>query len=99
MLGHDPGASSQYHPGQQGADDGIADACPCGGDAVFPAKLSCIAHEHHGGKIGGSIGEGGEPGPHGASSQHEAVHIRGVFAAVKTDADEYGEVENQNDQF
>ena len=92
MLCHDPGAPAQHYPGQQGADDGVADAGPGGGNSVFPAKLPRIAYKHHRGEIGGAVGEGGEPRPYGAPSQHEAIHVSGIFSAVEADADEYGEI-------
>lgn len=98
MLGHDAGAAAQDHPGQQRAQQGVADARPGGGDAVLPAKLSRIAHEDHRGEIAGAVGEGGEPGAHRAASQHKAVYVSGMAAAVKADPHHDGE-ENQKKSY
>jgi len=99
MLGHDPGAAAQHHPGQQGAKHRVADARPGGGDAVLPAKLSGVAHKDHGGEIGGAVGKGGEPGTHGAPAQHEAVDVGGVLTAVQANAHHNPEEHQQHNNF
>lgn len=95
VLGHDAGAAAQHGPGQQGAQQGVADARPGGGDAIFPAELSGVAHKDHSGKIGRAIGEGGEPRAHRAPAQHKAVYVGGMLAAVKADAHHHGEEHQQ----
>ena len=99
MLCHNPGSPAQNHPGQQGADDGVSNARPGGGDAVAPAELPGISHEHNGREIGSAVGESGEPGAHGAASQHKAVHIGGMLAAVKSNACQHYKVQDQQKQF
>ena len=99
MLGHNPGAAAQHHPGQQGAKHRVADARPGGGDTILPAKLPGVAHKDHGGEIGGTVGEGGEPGAHRAPAQYEAVDVGGVLAAVQADAHHYPEEHQQHNQF
>src|SRR5699024_8616773 len=73
VLGHDPGPAAQRRPGQQGPQQGVADARPGGGDAVLPAELTGVAHKNHGGEVAGAVGEGGEPGTHAPSAQDEAA--------------------------
>ena len=99
VLGHDAGAAAQHHPGQQRAQKGVSDPRPGGGDAVLPAELSGVAHKDHGGKIGGAVGEGGEPGPHRAAAQHEAVDIGGGFPAVQADGHHHREKYQEHSQF
>ena len=70
-----------------------------GGDAVFPAELAGVAHKDHGGEIGGAVSEGGEPGPHGASAQHEAVDVSGIFPAVQANAHHNPEKYQQQNHF
>ena len=83
MLGHDAGAAAQHSPGQQRTQQGVADAGPGGGDAVFPAELAGIAHEHHRGEIRGAVSEGGQPGADAPAAQDKAVDVGGVPAAVQ----------------
>ena len=45
MLRHDPCASAEDPPCQEGADQRVADSGPCGGDAVFPTELTCVPDE------------------------------------------------------
>ncbi len=99
VLGHDPGAAAQHHPGQQRAQNGVANARPGGGEAVLPAELAGVAHKNHGGKIGGAVGEGGEPGAHGAPAQHKTADIGGVFAAVQANAYHHTEKHQQQNDF
>ena len=99
MLGHHPGAAAQHHPSQQGAQNGVADARPGGGDAVLPAKLSGVAYEDHGREVGCTIGKGGEPGTDGASAQHKAIDIGSVFAAVDANAHHNTEEDDQHGNF
>ena len=94
MLGHNTGAAAQHHPGQQGAQHGVADARPGGGDAVLPAELTGVAHEDHGGEIRGAVSEGCQPGPYGAASEHEAIDISGMFPAVYADSNQYSEIDD-----
>ena len=99
MLGHDAGPAAQHRPGQQRAQQGVADARPGGRNAVLPSKLSGVAHEDHGGEIRSAVGESGEPGAHRAPAQHKSVHIRGVAAAVQADAHHHAEEHDQHTQF
>ena len=90
MLCHDAGAAAQHHPGQQRAKQSVADACPGGSNAVFPAKLSCIAYKNHSGEVAGAIGEGSEPRADRAAAQHKAIDVGSVAAAVETDTHHNG---------
>ena len=86
-------ARPQHPPGKKAAQDGVADACPQRGDAVFPSELAGVAHEHHGREIAGTERERRHPGPHVAAAQHEPVHALGrpstVNAHAHGHADEY----------
>ena len=90
MLCHDAGAAAQHHPGQQRAKQSVADARPGGSDAVFPAKLSCIAYKDHSGEVAGAIGKGSEPRADRAAAQHKAIDVGSVAAAVETDTHHNG---------
>ncbi|MPM82086.1 hypothetical protein SDC9_129144 [bioreactor metagenome] len=85
MLGHDAGAAPQNHPGQQRADEGVAQTDPGGGDAVLPAELTGIPHKDHGGEVRGTVSKGGEPGPYRTSTQYKAADIGGMTAAIEAD--------------
>ena len=99
MLRHDAGAPAENPPGQQGADEGVADAHPGGGDTELPAELAGVAHEDDGGKIGGAVGEGGKPGAHASPAQDETVDVGGMPAAVETHIDHYTEKDQQHTEF
>ena len=80
MLRHELGATAKEEPRKEGADDGIADAYPRAGEAVFPTKLSSIADEDDGREITGAKGEGGEPRTDGTAAKDEAIDTLGLFA-------------------
>ena len=84
MLGHDAGAAAQNGPGQQRAENGVADTDPGGGDTELPAKLTSVADKNNCGEIGRAVGESGQPRADAPSAEDEAVDIGGVFAAVQT---------------
>ena len=86
VLGHLLGAAAQQYPGEQGADEGVADAYPGGRQTVFPAKLSGIAHKDDCRKITGAVGEGGEPGTYRTAAEHKTFHTVGLLARVDADA-------------
>ena len=62
VLRHDARAASQHGPREERADERVADAGPGRGNAVPPAELAGVAHEHHGGEVGGPVRERREPG-------------------------------------
>ena len=99
MLGHDPRSPSEDHPGQQGAEDRITDTGPGGGDTEAPAELSGVADEDDGREIGGTVGECRQPWTYGAASQNKSFHISCMLSAVESDADQYGKVDDQNNEF
>ena len=78
MLGHQLRTTPQEDPRQEGADDGITDTDPGGGESVLPTKLSCVAHEDHGREIRGAKGKGREPGTYGTSAQYESINTAGL---------------------
>ena len=84
MLRHQFGATSQDNPGQQRTYHGITNTNPSGRKAVFPAKLSCIAHKDDRREITGAKGESREPGTYGASAEHESINTAGLLAGVET---------------
>ena len=98
VLGHDPGAAAQNGPGQVGADDGVAQADPGGGDAVLPPELAGIAYQDDRGKIGGAVGEGGKPSAHRTSAQHKSIHAARMAAAVQADQDHQPKEYHQHNQ-
>ena len=51
MLGHDPGASAQDVPREEGSYKGVAKPRPGRGQAEVPAELSGISHEYDRRKI------------------------------------------------
>ena len=79
-------ARAQYPPGQQASQDGVADADPRGGHAVFPTELTGVAHEDDGGEVAGAERERAQPRPHVAAAQDEPVDASGVSSAVDADA-------------
>ena len=95
MLRHQFGATSQDNPGQQRTNHGITNTNPCGRKAVFPTKLSCIAHEDYGREITGAKGESREPGTYGTSAEHESINTAGLFAGVKTYTNHDGQENNR----
>ena len=96
MLGHDAGPASEDGPGQHGAEQGIHQAHPGGGDAVFPAELSGVADEDDGGEVTRAVCEGGQPGAHGAAAEDEAVDVRRVAPAVDSHGDHDTEEDDEH---
>lgn len=96
MTGHDPGPSSQQHPGQQGADKSVPQPDPGGRDAELPAELTGITDEDHRREIGGSIGKRRQPGAHVPPAQHKSVDVRGVFPAVNAYRDHHAKEQKQH---
>ena len=88
-------ARTEHPPGQKAAEDGVADAGPHSGDAVFPTELAGIADEHHGGEVAGAVRECAHPRADVAPTQNETVDARGSAAAVQADANRHAD-ENQN---
>ena len=99
MLGHDAGPPTQHDPGHQGAKNGVADARPSRGHAVLPAKLARVAHKDHGGEVRGAVGKGRQPRADRPATQHKAVHVCGVLAAVNADAHHDCEVDHKKRDF
>ena len=91
VVRHYARAAAEHEPGEQRADQRVADACPEGGETVLPAKLACVADEHDGGKVGGPVGERARPWAHLATAEHEAVDVRRLLAAVVADVDGGGD--------
>ena len=79
-------ARAEHPPGQQAAEDGVADADPRGGDAVLPAELPRVAHEDDGGEVARAERERAQPRTYVAAAQNEPVNASGVSSAVNTDA-------------
>ena len=99
MLRHHAGAAAQHRPRQQRTQNGVANARPRGGDAVFPAELSGITHKHHGGEIAGAIGESGQPRADAASAEYKAVYVRRVAAAIQADTNHTAKEYDEKCQF
>ena len=99
MFAHDPGPPPKDDPGQQAADQGIANANPGGGQAVFPSELTGITDKYHSGKVGGAIAKGGEPGPHTPSSQNKVIDIGGMATGIESHSQHDGKKDNQHQQF
>ena len=94
-MGDFAGAGTQYPPGHQGTQDGVADTRPECGDTVLPSELARIAYENHRGEITGAIRERRHPRTDVAAAQDETVNARGGAAAVEAYADRNAE-EDQN---
>ena len=54
-------AGAENPPGKQAAHQGVAQADPGGGHAVFPPELACIADEDNGGEVARAEREGRKP--------------------------------------
>jgi hypothetical protein len=93
MLGHDPGASSEYAPCEHGTEQCISDTDPGRSDTVFPTELSGVTDKDNGGKVAGTVSKSGKPGTYASAAEYEAVDIGGVLAAVETYADHHAEKE------
>ena len=79
---HDARAAAQHHPGEQAANQRVANANPRGAHAIGPAKLARVANEHHGRKIARAIRERGEPRANAATAQHKIANTARVLAAI-----------------
>lgn len=99
MLAHDPGPPAQDDPGQQAANQGVADANPGGGQAVFPSELSGVTDEYNGGKVGGAVGKGSEPGANAPSSQYKVIDIGGMTPGIESYPQHDGKKDDQHQQF
>ena len=99
MLRHNAGTASEDGPSQQGAEEGVSDSGPCGGDTVAPAELPGVADEHDRREIRSPVGERGQPRPDGTSAEYEAVDIGGVAAAVEADSNHQPEEYHQHERF
>ena len=91
--------SCLLYTSQQAADQGIANANPGGGQAVFPSELTGITDKYHSGKVGGAVGKGGEPGPHTPSSQNKVIDIGGMATGIESHSQHDGKKDNQHQQF
>lgn len=89
-MSHDASAPAEDDPGEQTADERVADADKGRRDAVFPAELSRIADENDGREVGGSVRERGQPGTDRASAEHEAVDVSRAPTAVYADRYRHG---------
>ena len=96
MLRHDAGSSAQNDPGQERSQDGIADSCPGGRDAVFPSELSRVAYKYNSGEIGCTVRESCQPGTDRTSAQDKTVYICGILSAIKSDPDHDCEKDDQH---
>ena len=96
---HDPGPPAQDDPGQQAANQGVADANPGGGQAVFPSELSGVTDEYNGGKVGGAVGKGSEPGANAPSSQYKVIDIGGMTPGIESYPQHDGKKDDQHQQF
>ena len=97
MLGHQAGALAQHRPRERSADQRIADADPCGGDAVAPAELSGIADEHDRGKICGAECECGHPRADLVAAEDEVIDAFGLSGGDDADQDHDGSIDHHND--
>ena len=91
MLGEQLGALAEDEPREEAADNGVADAYPCAGEAELPPKLSGIANEDYGAEIAGAEGEGCEPRAYAASAEHEAINAAGLLTGIESYAYHDGE--------
>ena len=79
-------ARAEHPPSQKRAQDGVAYACPHGGDAVLEAELAGVADEHDSREVAGPVGERAHPRADVAAAQHEPVDGGRRFAAVDAHA-------------
>ena len=87
-------ARTQHPPGNERAQNGVAQAGPKRRQAVFPAELACVSHEDNGAEVAGAEGESAHPGAHVSSAQNKAVNAISVLAAVNAHA--YGHAEEDD---
>ena len=76
-----PGPVGQYQPGQQRAENRVAQAHQNAPQTVVPSGTSGIADEHHRGKIGRAVGKRGNPRPCAAAAHGEPGHV-GALAGI-----------------
>ena len=86
-LCHFARAGAEHPPGEQAAQNGVADAYPRGRKAVFPSELTGVADEDDGREVRRAECKRGKPGAYVAAAQNEAGHAAGVFLAQDADDD------------
>ena len=87
-------ASGEDEPGEEGADEGVADDNPHRLDAEAPAEPSGVADEEHGGEIGGAVGERAHPRSERATAEEEIADVLGALHAPVTDGEHDEDIEN-----
>ena len=95
MLRHQAGAPAQDPPGQQRADEGVAETDPGGGQTILPAELAGVSDEDDRRKLRGAECESREPGTDIAASQDETLYVRSGPAAIDADTDHHGKEQDQ----
>ena len=70
-------------------DDGVADADPGAGNAVFPPELTGVSDKYNRGKIGSAVCKCRKPWTGRTAAQNESVHTGGMPARIDPDARHY----------
>ena len=96
-LGHDARALREHQPGEQRADERVAERDPQRREAEAEADLAGVADEEHGAEVGRAVGEGAQPGTDVAAPEEELVHGPGAFAAVDAHPDHDGHEDGDDD--
>jgi hypothetical protein len=97
MMRHQARPAAQDTPGQQRADQRVADADPGRRKTILPAELAGIADKNDSGKIRGAKGKSRKPGADIAAAEHETLNIRCGPAAIDADADHHGKEQDEKD--
>ena len=99
VLRHEFCTSTEDNPCQQRPYDRIADANPSGTEAVFPAKLSGIAHKDYSREIRSAKSESREPRTDSPAAEHKAINRLGLFARKDSHEDHQSHKENGKKDF
>ena len=86
-LRHLARAGAEHPPGEQAAQNGVADAHPRGRQAVFPTELAGVADEDDGREVRRAERERGKPRAYVTAAKNESGHAAGVFLAQDADDD------------
>ena len=87
-------APGKDKPGEEGADERVAEDNPHRLDAEAPAEPSGVADEEHGGEIGSAVGECAHPRPERAAAQEEIADVLGALHAPVTNGKHDEDVKN-----
>ena len=97
MLRHQARPASQDPPGQERADECVAQADPGGGQSVLPAELTGVPDEDNRREVRRTECECRKPGADIAASQDETLNMGCGAAAIDADPDHHGKEQDEED--